>query len=54
MSSFDAEKRPGEKCGLAVWFVEMAVRALCGYADTHWNRNTRTEVQVPWAAARQT
>ena len=39
---------------LAVWYVEMAVLALCGYADAHWNRNTRTEEQVPWAAARQT
>lgn len=38
---------------LAAWFAEMAVLALCGYSDTHWNRNIRTEVQVPWAAARR-
>ena len=39
---------------LAVWFVEMAVLALCGYDDLYWNRNSRTEERVPWTAVRQT
>lgn len=39
---------------LAVWFVEMAVLALCGYDDLYWNRSSRTEERVPWAAVGQT
>ena len=39
---------------LSVWFVEMALLALCGYDGLHWNRNCRTEERVPWAAVGQT
>ena len=36
---------------LAVWFVEMAVLAFCGYGGEHLNRNTGDIETVPWAVS---
>lgn len=35
---------------LAMWIVEMAILALCGYRGWHWNRNSREPERVPWAS----
>lgn len=35
---------------LAMWTVEMAILALCGYHGWHWNRNRREPERVPWAS----
>ena len=34
----------------AMWIVEMAILALCGYRGWHWNRNSREPERVPWAS----
>ena len=33
---------------LAVWFLELAILALCGFHGQHWNRVTRETELVPW------
>ena len=35
---------------LAVWSLEMAILALCGFTGEHWNRVTRETEPVPWAS----
>ena len=41
-----------EAWALAVWFVEMAVLALCGYGGGYWDRNSESANVVPWTGTR--
>ena len=36
---------------LTLWFLEMAVLALCGFRGPHWNRNNSQVEVVPWQSA---
>ncbi len=40
-----------EAWNLGLWYVELSILAICGFAEKHWDRNTGTTQLLPWTTA---